>query len=185
MKTKVSVIAAGALTGILALTACGGDTYEYEVSGPVAAKQIDYDCPNDLSLGLAAFGKSKRKSSGGGTVVTKKTPSKKPTPAAPKPTPSGSSAGTTGSKAPASTSSTSRPNTAHPKIALTTRPAKPHHITGGIPKPHHTRGGKGCETEYELFIGPQDDVYEQDVPADTYNTCAVNDEFPDCITQDD
>ena len=180
MKPKVSVIAAGVLTGILALTGCGDDTYEYEVSGPVAAKQIDYDCPNDLSLGLTAFSKSKHKSSsGGGTVVTKKTPSKKPTPAAP--ATSSSPPKATGG---GTTSSTARPSSAHPKVELHTKPVKPHHIKGAIPKPRHAHGGKGCETEYELFIGPEDNVYEQDVPADTYNTCAVNDQFPDCITQD-
>lgn len=181
MNTKASAIAAGAVAGILALSACGADTYEYEVSGAIVAKQVDYDCPDSLSLGLAAFSKSKRKSSSGGTVVLKK---KTPTPAAPKPNPSSSPTKTGSIGTSTQRSGSPAPSASHPKVTLHTKPVKPHRVKGGVPKLRHPHGGKGCETEYELFLGPEDNMYEQDVPADTYDTCAVDDQFPDCITQD-
>lgn len=52
---KTVKIASGAAGIILAVSACGTETYDYEVSGLVQGQQVDYDCPNELSMDAVAF----------------------------------------------------------------------------------------------------------------------------------
>lgn len=53
---KTVKIASGAAGIILAVSACGTDTYDYEVSGLVQGQQVDYDCPGeDIAMGAVAF----------------------------------------------------------------------------------------------------------------------------------
>lgn len=70
---KTVKIASGAAGIILAVSACGTETYDYKVSGLVQGQQVDYDCPNELSMDAVAFvaghgkgggGKSSSKNSG-------------------------------------------------------------------------------------------------------------------------
>ena len=53
---KTVKIASGAAGIILAISACGTDTYDYEVSGLVQGQQVDYDCPGeDIAMDAVAF----------------------------------------------------------------------------------------------------------------------------------
>lgn len=64
---KTVKIASGAAGIILAVSACGTKTYDYEVSGLVQGQQVDYDCPNELSMDAVAFVTGK----GGGSKGSK------------------------------------------------------------------------------------------------------------------
>lgn len=64
---KTVKIASGAAGIILAVSACGTETYDYEVSGLVQGQQVDYDCPNELSMDAVAFVTGK----GGGSKGSK------------------------------------------------------------------------------------------------------------------
>lgn len=53
---KTAVIASGIAGTILALSACGTGSYEYQVSGVVQAEQIDWDCPGEgIAMDAVAF----------------------------------------------------------------------------------------------------------------------------------
>lgn len=62
---KTVKIASGAAGIILAISACGTETYDYKVSGLVQGQQVDYDCPNELSMDAVAFVAGSKPSGGG------------------------------------------------------------------------------------------------------------------------
>lgn len=179
-------IISGAATGILALSACTTETYEYEVSGIVQGQQIDYDCPGeDIALDTVAFEAGKGRGTGSGKkkknadaddsgeqaapqgekAVTKapsKTPSKAPT----------ATAGpNNGSKA--VTPSPTAKKVSNKGVKLKSKPEKPERLKGlKIPKALYKAKPKGCETEYEIFVLANDGyLYEQDIRRADYESC--------------
>ncbi|QBZ72015.1 hypothetical protein SEA_KRADAL_117 [Streptomyces phage Kradal] len=193
MNKKTVMIASGVVGLILATSACGGETYEYQVSGPIEGQQIDYDCPGeDIAMDAVAFvtgkgGGGKKSSnssdsdstdSGGSTTTNRK---------------QDRSSGTTSSKAPStstskapsrapSTSTSTGPRSASPKASqsvankgasLKSKPEKPEKLkTKKLPKLKYKFKPKGCETEYEIFVwGKGGYLYEQDVRKVDYDKC--------------
>jgi len=191
---KTMTIVSGVATGILALSACGSGTYDYQVSGAVQAQQLDYDCPNEnVAMEAVAFvaGKGGGKKSGGGSAgkkssdkkadsdsaieqEAKQEPVKKPTP-----TPSAKS-GTSrrGTSSTPSQKSSPKPSPTATKVKnkgvkLKQKPEKPEKLKGKqVPKLKYKVKPHGCETEYEIFVLTDDgDLYEQDVRQVDYEKC--------------
>lgn len=192
---KTMTIVSGAATGILALSACGGGTYDYQISGLVQGQQVDYDCPNDLSMDAVAFvagnGGGGKKSSGkkssksddtsdsdsdttsqqqksavSGTTATK-TPSKAPSASASQ-KPSTGSGTSQRSATPSAT-----PSVKNKGVKLDKKPEKPEKLKGKkLPKVKYKFKPDGCETEYEIFVLADDgNLYEQDVRKVDYDKC--------------
>lgn len=191
MNKKFRTIAAGATVGILALTGCTEDTYGYEVSGTVEARQIDYDCPNeDVAMDAVAFVAGSGRGSGSGksskssgkssdAKSDKNSGSSDSVDRAPNSAPSSRS-----TKAP-TTSSTTRPSTpatrASGGVKLKKKPAKPEKVKGDkAPKPLYAKKPKGCETEYELYVRNDDGLFEQDVRREDYDNCTEGEKFAAC-----
>lgn len=183
-----------AATGILALSACGTETYEYKVSGTVQGQQIDYDCPGeDVALDVVAF----EAGSGGGTggkgtgntgssrktttdsdnsddsgeraapqdkKVVTKAPSKAPT------TSTGSGDGVK-----AATPTPTVKKVSNKGVKLKSKPEGSKKLKGlKVPKVLHKVKPKGCETEYEIFVLASDGyLYEQDVRRADYESCEM------------
>jgi hypothetical protein len=197
---KTVVIASGAAGIILAVSACGTDTYDYEVSGLVQGQQVDYDCPNELSMDAVAFVTGK--GGGGGRSSSKKSSSDSSSSDSSDSSDSSStttnrqqnrSSGTTASKAPSKAASTpaskapstssgtnqrsSSPSAAPPVknkgVKLKKKPEKPQKLKGKkLPKVKYKFKPKGCETEYEIFVLADDGyLYEQDVRKADYDNC--------------
>lgn len=184
MNKKFRTIAAGATVGILALTGCTEDTYSYEVSGTVEARQIDYDCPNeDVAMDAVAFVAGKGGTSGGGSRSGSGGSSGGS---------SGKSSGSTGKSGKGSgststsggtlgSSSTGKSTKTGSGVKLKKKPAKPEKIKGGkVPKPLYAKKPKGCETEYELYIRNDDGLFEQDVRREDYDNCTEGEKFAAC-----
>jgi hypothetical protein len=166
MKKKTALITSGACGLILAIGACTGSNYAYEVSGSIEARQIDYDCPGeDTALDPVAFIAGK----GGGGKSKSKSSSGKKKAEAPKVSPG------------KTTSSTSRPKTSSGSrkgplknrgVSLNEKPDKPEKIKGKTaPKPKYKIKPKGCKEEYEIFVLSDGDLYEQDVRKVDYDRC--------------
>lgn len=197
---KTVVIASGAAGIILAVSACGTDTYDYEVSGLVQGQQVDYDCPNELSMGAVAFVTGK--GGGGGRSSSKKSSSDSSSSDSSDSSDSSStttnrqqnrSSGTTASKAPSkaasnpaskapstssgtnqrSSSPSAAPSVKNKGVKLKKKPEKPQKLKGKkLPKVKYKFKPKGCETEYEIFVLADDGyLYEQDVRKADYDNC--------------
>jgi hypothetical protein len=198
---KTAVIASGAAGIILAVSACGTDTYDYEVSGLVQGQQVDYDCPGeDIAMDAVAFvsggkggNKGSKKSSSdssssdsdsdssssdsnktqkqGKAAASGSTPSKAPSKAA----------STPASKAPSTSSGTNQrssspsvtPSVKNKGVKLKKKPEKPEKLKSKkLPKLKYKFKPKGCETEYEIFVLADDGyLYEQDVRKADYDNC--------------
>lgn len=171
MNKKTVMFAAGAAGVILTLSACGADSYEYQVSGDVVSQQVDYKCPKKtLSMEAVAFTTGSHKGSSnsdsGSSPKSTKTPSA---------TSSKRGAGT-GTSTPRSTTRTASP-TPSPKVlgnkgvTLSSKPDKPEKLRS-VPRP--VVWHKGCKVDdYEIFVQAKDGtLYEQDVRKADYDNCA-------------
>jgi hypothetical protein len=190
---KTMKIASGVTGLLLAASACktgnGSDTYDYEVSGIVQGQQVDYDCPNELSMDAVAFvtgkgggGKSSGKKSSSDSSssdssdssdssTTSKAPSKAPSKAASTPASKAPSTGSGTSQRSASPSAA--PSVKNKGVKLKKKPEKPEKLKGKkLPKVKYKFKPKGCETEYEIFVLADDGyLYEQDVRKADYDNC--------------
>lgn len=190
MNKKTVMIASGVVGLILATSACGDETYEYQVSGPVEGQQIDYDCPGeDIAMDAVAFvtggkkpgGTKKTESDSGDTSSDNKSDTKKvekkPQAQAPAVKPSTKSPSPTASKgatkAPTRAASATPSPVKNKGIKLKSKPEKPEKLkTGKLPKLKYKFKPKGCETEYEVFVwGKGGYLYEQDVRKVDYDKC--------------
>lgn len=185
---KTVKIASGVVGLILGASACGGETYTYDVSGPVEGQQIDYDCPGtDLSMGAVAFIAGSGKGSSGGSSGKKsdsKSPEdkkaddkkveKRPQAQAPAVRPSTKSPSPTATK-PATKAPSKAPSKApaNKGVSLKSKPEKPERLKSKtLPKVKYRLKPKGCETEYEVFVWGKDGyLYEQDVRKVDYDKC--------------
>jgi hypothetical protein len=183
---KTMKIASGVTGLLLAASACktgnGSDTYDYEVSGIVQGQQVDYDCPNELSMDAVAFvtdkgggGKSSGKksssdssssdssdSSDSSTTTNRQQNRSSGTTASKAPSKAPSKAASTpASKAPSTGSGTSQrsaspsaaPSVKNKGVKLKKKPEKPEKLKGKkLPKVKYKFKPKGCETEYEIFV---------------------------------
>lgn len=185
-------IASGVATGILALSACAPETYEYEVSGTVQAQQVDYDCPGeDVALDAVAFvartggtsgGKGSRSSNSGSGSSSSDSDS-----GSSKNSGSSNSGGSSSGSSGSSSSKGSSPATKAPKnkgVTLSKKPKKAEKLKGKkTPKVKYKFKPKGCETEYEIFVLADDgSLYEQDVRKVDYDKCEAAERklFPLC-----
>lgn len=198
---KTVKIASGAAGIILAVSACGTDTYDYEVSGLVQGQQVDYDCPNELSMDAVAFTAGKNKGTGSKTTksesdsdssssdsgstntttrqqrssgaTSSKAPSKAPSRTSSK-APSKAPSATTGT-IPRSASPSVKPSVKNKGAKLKSKPEKPEKLKGKkLPKVKYKFKPKGCETEYEIFVTADDgNMYEQDVRKVDYDNCVA------------
>lgn len=191
---KTVSIAAGAAGIILAVSSCGTDTYEYDVSGKVVGQQIDFDCPKgkgNLALDLVAFesgkhggsssktsktsktSKSDSSSSDSGSSSTSKKVSKAPTPSKSSSNPASKGGSKSSSPTPKKTSTPQPKKSANKGVTMNKKPDKPQRLTGGkLPVKKYKYKPRGCETEYEIFVLADDGyTYEQDVAGDHYRAC--------------
>jgi hypothetical protein len=198
---KTAVIASGAAGIILAVSACGTDTYDYEVSGLVQGQQVDYDCPGeDIAMDAVAFvsggkggNKGSKKSSSdssssdsdsdssssdgnktqkqGKAAASGSTPSKAPSKAAS--TPASEAPSTSSGTNQRSSSPSAAPPVKNKGVKLKKKPEKPQKLKGKkFPKVKYKFKPNGCETEYEIFVLADDDyLYEQDVRKADYDNC--------------
>lgn len=193
MNKKTVMIASGAAGLILTLSACGTETYEYQVSGTVQDQWLDYDCPGeDIAMDAVAFvaGTGKGSSTGGGGKGTKsdskgsskkdsgdgdkdkKGSDKKKNEQSKKPsTGTASSGGSTGGTS--KSSPTAKASTKNKGVKLKSKPEKAEKIKNGkLPKPKYRFKPEGCDNEYEIFVlDANGDLYEQDVRKADYDKC--------------
>lgn len=169
---KTAMIASGIAGTILALSACGTGSYEYQVSDVVQAEQIDWDCPGeDIAMDAVAFVAKPTKPS----KTSKKSDSKKSDDKGDNKKDSKKSS----KSAKSGDTKTSDKKSATPKpvknkgVKLSKKPDKPERIKSGkVPGPKFKFAGDGCETEYEIFVLADDGyLYEQDVRKSDFDNC--------------
>jgi hypothetical protein len=197
---KTVKIASGAAGIILAVSACGTETYDYKVSGLVQGQQVDYDCPNELSMDAVAFvtgkgggSKSSSKNSGSSSNSDSSSSSSNNTTTTNNRQQQNRASGTTTSKAPSnaasappskapstgsgttqrSSSPSPTPSVKNKGVKLKKKPEKPEKLKSKkLPKLKYKFKPKGCETEYEIFVLADDgNLYEQDVRKVDYDNC--------------
>lgn len=175
-----------ATTGILALSACGTETYEYKVSGAVQGQQVDYDCPGeDIALDAVAFESGRGRGTGNSSSGKKTTAEsddsgeraapqdKKVVTKAPSKAPTTSTGSGDGVKAATPTPTVKK--VSNKGVKLKSKPEGPEKLKGlKVPKVLYKVKPKGCETEYEIFVLASDGyLYEQDVRRADYESCEM------------
>lgn len=159
MNKRTVAFSGGIAALALALSACGSDSYEYQVSGVVEAAQVDYDC-HGLSMEAAAF-------------VVKPVPRRTAKTSKPATKRQGSGSGTS--------SGTVRKAPSNKGVKLTKKPDKPERVFK-VPTVKYKTKRHGCKNEYELFVRNRDGLFEQDVRKVDYDKCLdrKREPFPRC-----
>lgn len=182
MKMKMGSITAGVMAAIVTAAGCGNnETYEYGVSGTVEARQIDYDCPDAFSMeavgyvaGRGGGSKSKSRSPKNRPPAKKSNPRSGPNSGVDRPRVQGPTQGGSG-QAPKS----------QPRVksdaSLTKKPSKPKKLAK-MPELNRSFSSEGCETEYELFIRSNGELFEQEVRQVDHDNCTETSQFPACVT---
>lgn len=200
---KTMVIVSGTAGLVLGLSACGTETYDYEVSGAVEAQQVDYDCPGeDIAMDTVAFVAGTGRGSSGGSGGRSSNNSRSDSDSGSSNSNSNSNSGsnsrrqqngstpsagsgkgsTSGSSSNSSSGSTSQRSSSpsakpvkNSGVKLSKKPEKPEKVKGKkVPKLKYKVKPKGCETEYEVFVLADDgNLYEQDVRKVDYDNCVT------------
>lgn len=179
MNKSTVTILGGTVGLILTVSACGGSTYDYEVSGQMVDQQISVECPKGaLSLEAVSFevkgggkggkkGKAKSKKAKKNSSTSQQS---RPTASA---TPKAPSTRVTSTPGVTPSTKTTRKPVKNVGVTLSEKPEKPERLKGlTVPKQNTTIWRKGCETEYEIFVLAKDGfLYEQDVRLVDYKKC--------------
>lgn len=178
MNKRTVTFLGGTVGAILALSACGGSTYQYGVSGQVLSQQVDIECPKtNLSMEAVSFdtGKHKAKTGSGHKSSSKSKASKEPKAEKSKKASKSKGSKSTSPKTSPTTTATKRPTQKSVRnvgVSLSKKPEKPEKLKGlGVPHQKNPKFRKGCEREYEIFILSGGHLYEQDVRKVDYNNC--------------
>lgn len=189
MKKKSSLILASTIGAISLVAGCAGDSYRYEVSGVVEARQIDYDCPGEdvamAPIGFQAAVAGRPKPPPRSNTSTSDTPDTAEAPRSsnrtPSTAPSKAASSAPGRSAPASSAPvrTERPVKKSKGVKLDKKPAKPVKVPKFL-KAALPLSLAGCKEEPELFIRNADGLFEQDVRRVDYDRCPEKSDFPAC-----
>lgn len=176
MNKRTVTFLGGTVGAILTLSACGGSTYQYGVSGQVLGQQVDIECPKtSLSMEAVSFDTGKHKAKTKAKSKTTSSKSKEPKAEKSKKASKSKGSKSTSPKTSPTATATKRPTQKPVRnvgVSLSKKPEKPEKLKGlGVPHQKNPKFRKGCEREYEIFVLSSGHLYEQDVRKVDYNNC--------------